>query len=355
MTASILGAGTSQLDIRPFDFTGASDYEYEVLNRHLNRFRAESEPDDPPRPLEEMMAQARNVPPNMSANFWAGWNAAGDEILASASAIFITTDDNNHIGNFMISVDPPLRSQGVGRELLRLVAESAKREGRRLLMTDTNGRVPSGEAFMKRVGGEHGLVCTSSQLALADLDAALVESWVAEGKNRATGITLGFWDGPYPADHLAAIASLIEVMNTQPRDSLDVEDARITVEELQQGEHGLAATGTQRWTVYASDTETGRYVGSTEVYWNPNRPEIINQGMTGVFPEFRGKGLGRTLKAAMLERILRDRPQARFVRTDNADSNAAVLGINGSLGYKPYSSRCIWQLETNKALAYLEG
>ena len=74
---------------------------------------------------------------------------------------------------------------------------------------------------------------------------------------------------------------------------------------------------------------------------------------TGVSPEFRGRGLGRWLKAAMLDRIVRERPGVKFVRTGNADSNAAMLGINRALGFTPYVSRCVWQLETEKALAYL--
>lgn len=56
----------------------------------------------------------------------------------------------------------------------------------------------------------------------------------------------------------------------------------------------------------------------------------MGQGGTGVFPEFRGKGLGRWLKAAM-------------------------LGINQALGFRPYLSRCVWQRETDKAEAYLAG
>jgi len=55
----------------------------------------------------------------------------------------------------------------------------------------------------------------------------------------------------------------------------------------------------------------------------------------------------------MLERVLRDRPEAKFVRTGNADSNAAMLGINQALGFKPYLSHCVWQLETEKVAAYL--
>ena len=49
--------------------------------------------------------------------------------------------------------------------------------------------------------------------------------------------------------------------------------------------------------------------------WNPNRPELLGQGMTGVFPQYRNRGLGRWLKAAMLDKVLKERPQVKYVRT----------------------------------------
>jgi GNAT superfamily N-acetyltransferase len=75
--------------------------------------------------------------------------------------------------------------------------------------------------------------------------------------------------------------------------------------------------------------------------------------MTGVFPEYRNKGLGRWLKAEMLDKILIERSQAKFVRTDNADSNAPMMKINNELGFKPYIADCIWQVETNETAKYL--
>ena len=339
--------------IRPFDFAAASDHECAALNRHFNCARAEILPDDPPTPLEEAIARMQNIPPFVSLHPWAGWSANGEEIVASLVASFLKTEENKHLLQFEINVAPEYRRQGVGRALLRRAVGVARQEGRRLMMTGTNGRVPAGEAFMERLRAERGLEEHTNQLVLADLNAALVARWQAEGRERAAGFTVGFWDGPYPDDQIEAIAALNEVMNTAPREKLDMEDMHFTPEHLRQMEQGMVAAGTQRWTLYAAQAGTGRFAGFTEVTWNPNRPLVVGQGGTGVFPEFRGLGLGRWMKSAMLDRVQRERPEAEFVRTGNADSNAAMLGINRALGFKPYLSHCIWQVETEKAAAYL--
>ena len=337
--------------IRPFDFAYATDSEYIVLNRHMNRSRAETLPDDPPTPLEDTITQMQNIPPVVAVHAWAGWE--GEEMVASGVVSFMRTPENAHLASFDLYVYPEYRRQGIGRALLRHAASFAQSEERRLLMTDTNERVSAGEAFMKRLGAERGLSMHTNQLTLADLDHHLLGQWKADAEARAFGFTLRFWDGPFPEERLEAIAEIYDVMNTAPRDGLDMEDTHTTPEQLRQMDQSMLASGRQRWTFYVSEPEAGSLVGFTDMYLNPSNPDIVNQGFTGVSPSVRGKGIGRWLKAAMLERIVRDRPQACFVRTGNADSNAAMLGINHALGFKPYLARCVWQVETEKVLRYL--
>jgi GNAT superfamily N-acetyltransferase len=193
----------------------------------------------------------------------------------------------------------------------------------------------------------------TNQLRLADLDRSRIADWIERGQQNLAEFELGFWEGPYPEEKIQGIADLYELTNQQPLGDLEIEDTHMTPEQLRQIEKNSFARGNQRWTFYISDRATGKFIGYTEMVWNPNRPDLLRQDMTGVFPQYRNLGLGRWLKAAMLEKVLKERPQAKYVRTGNADTNAAMLKINTELGFKPYMADTIWQVELQKVFDYL--
>jgi len=341
--------------ILPFDGKAASQAEYAALNRHTNRIRLERLPDDPPIPLEETIQNLQNFPPFADFRMWAAWDPGQTEILALGYVVFLRMEENKHLAQFDITVLPEYRRQGLGRQMLRLIASSTQQEERRLLMTNTTDRMPGGEAFMTRLGANKGLEGHTNQLRLTDLDRGRIAEWIARGQQNLAEFELGLWDGAYPEEVLQEVVELIEVSNQQPLGDLEIEDMHMTPEQIRQAETNIFARGNQRWTFYVIDRAKGKFAGYTETVWNPNRPEVLLQDMTGVFPQYRNKGLGRWLKAVMLDKVLKERPEVKYVRTGNADSNTAMLKINTELGFKPYMADALWQVELQKILDYLQS
>lgn len=340
------------LTFEPFDPREAPDAllrDYWALQEALH---AERLPDDPPLPFEVLAGRLRNEPPYVRSHVLLARDAAHRAAVGAATIGMDTSGENAHMAQFGVEVLPSFRRRGLGRRLLRFVAEAARDQGRRRLLCGTTDLVPSGAAFLRAAGAEPGLEQRHSQLVLAELDRDLLRRWQAQAQERAAGFELLAWDDKYPDEQIEAFATLCEVMNSAPRGELELDDQTITPAKVRQWLAMMHAAGVSVWTMIARERATGALVGMTELLTTPGREAILNQGATGVEPAYRNLGLGRWLKAAMLERVLQERPEARFVRTDNAEMNAPMLAINDALGFRPFMTATIWQLETARALAF---
>lgn len=343
---------TTNLHVERFDAQEADERGLNALHAFMNEMNAEYWPEDPPKPYPETVGRWQALPPFVEREAWAAWNDG--EIVAMGIADVWRVADNQHLADVEIEVLPEWRNRGLGTELLERTVEVAERKNRRLLLGGTDTKIPEGGAFLERLGARVGITIRTNQLNVSDLDRDQMRAWIEQGRERASDYALGLWDGPYPEDQIEAVVKLREVMNTAPRDDLEVEDMKRTPDELRQMEASLAARGVERWTLYAEHRPTGELAGYTEVLWSPHEPRVLQQGDTGVFPEHRGHGLGRWLKAAMMEKVLRERPSVEKVRTGNAASNGPMLKINDDMGFRHYKAWSIWQIETAKVREYLD-
>jgi GNAT superfamily N-acetyltransferase len=340
--------------ITEIELATITDEEIAETNEFGNILRAESRPEDPPRPVELTAANIRNIPAFISVRPFIARSTDG-ALIGSGDAVVMRTDDNQHLMQAEVNVLPDHRRRGIGRALLRLIVEVAEEEKRTLIMGGTSERVPAGEAFARVVGAEAGSAQHINRLALTDLDAALIGKWIDEGPGRAPGYSLMTLDGPYPEDMYDTIAGVHNIMNTAPRDDLQMEDFKVTVEHMREWERSMEASGDKRWSIFARHDATGELIGFTEITWNPKLPKTAWQMGTGVRPDHRGHALGKWIKAAMLRRLVDELPDVEDVRTGNADSNDAMLGINHQLGFKPHIAATTWQVPTETVRAYVDS
>jgi mycothiol synthase len=340
--------------IAPFDIAAAGPQDWAAFNAFRNRMLAERAPDDPPRAVADTAGFYQNPPPIVEFRLWVGRAMPGGELVAQATLALVRTEENAHLAQADLDVAPDWRRRGIGRRLLACVTAAAAAEARTALIITTYGAVPAGAAFLQRLADRPAMQSHTNRLMLADVDRALLRRWQVQAQTRAQGYTLGFWDGPYPQQDLADMVKLTEAANLQPHDDLAIEDFHLTAQQLRETEDGLAARGVERWTCYVRAPD-GALAGYSELLWNHNRPAEALQDMTAVWPARRGHGLGRWLKAAMLEKLLAARPQVAHVRTNNADSNGPMLRINQELGFRPYRAESVWQIEVARAQAYLRA
>jgi mycothiol synthase len=341
--------------IKPIDPFTASAADYLAALEFSNRIRAEIFPDDPPRTLQNIKASWRKMATFKKESNKCWRVMCADKHVAALWTFVSYYDDNRHLMNLELNVLPEHRQKGLAKRLLKFALEVAEEEKRTLIISWTHSPVPSGMAFAEHLGAKRGLEGHTNQLVLETLDRMLIASWIESAKHTAKEFTLDFWLEAYPEEEVDAIANMHNVMATAPRGELEIEDWQVNAEELRQGEDYDKAVGIERWVAYLRHVPTGELAGYSATYYQPDENmSVVNQGDTGVLPKFRGHGLGKWLKAAMLEKILRERPEVKFIRTGNADSNAPMLAINHALGFKPYMAWIDWQLETKQLKEYLQ-
>lgn len=312
---------------------------------------AEAAPDEPRRPVEQVLAFARGLPGDHDGAVIVARDDAG-RIVGSADVTVQDMDGSRHVAHVGIGVLPGHRRAGTGRALLGAALEVAGRFGRDLLMGATRGTVPAGEAFARRIGAELGQVMIENRLDLRAVDRDLARSWVEAGPARAPGYHLEFVKGATPDRLIPNVIAALQILNTAPRDDLQLGDFTITPQRLKEEEQAAAAAGVERWAYYAVEDASGDFAGLTDIVVNSAVPERLHVGSTGVEPAHRGHALGKWLKGAMTLKILDELPAARWLVTGNAMSNDPMLSINRQLGFHASATVKVWQVSTERARAY---
>jgi RimJ/RimL family protein N-acetyltransferase len=307
------------------------------------RLWAEHAPAEPPLTEEEGRWLATRGHANSRTVAWIEWDSPCGAAQGVAK-LELPTVDNRHLAIVDLRVVPEHRGRGIGEALLRAAVEGAAADGRTTLLGRTWDLVPAGARFAAAHGAVAGLVVRRSELDLSRLDRELMGAWLDVAPAVRERYELVEVTGPYPLEQYDAIADVQAEMDTAPHDDLDVEEQVHDADWVAQREAQQAAAPGDRWTTFVRDRSTGRFVGFTQLFFYDNWPGHVDQGNTGVLPEHRGHGLGRWCKAAMIERLWRERPDARRIWTTNAFSNAPMLAINDAMGFEVIATQTTWQV-----------
>lgn len=330
------------VQIRRVGFRDGTDAELTAMHAVESPIEAERRPDRVPQPLESYIAFARNLPAQFEDHTWLAELADGMPV--ASGACWSNAAGDERVMELDLFVRRDRRRDGIATTILGEICAVALAEGRSLLTWSTFDAVPAGDAFSRRLGATVARVNRTSELRLADVDWAMVDRWLSEGPARAPEYSIERVDGPLPEALHADAATFHHIMNTQPRDDLDIGDVMLSVGDVAEQERAHVEAGRQRWTMFVRDPD-GACIGGTELLFEPWEPMTALQNNTGIDPAHRGRGLAKWVKAAMLEWLRDDRPHAARVRTGNAFSNAPMLAINDALGFVVISSRTEWQAD----------
>jgi len=250
---------------------------------------------------------------------------------------------NKHLfwaNSFYVRADH--RRQGIGKSWLPFIAEEMDLLGCSVLSLMAYYEPARG--FLKWMGAESKLTEIESRLKLSEVDWDMMRRWVDEGEKRSPQTRLQVNDGELPEEMWPEYAAQrSELLNTMPFEDLDIGRIIVTPERMKEYYARAASIGEVSHDVIAREPN-GVIAGMTDMSWAPYRRTLIHQQFTGVRPDARGRGIGKWIKAAMLLHIHELYPDAEWIVTDNAGSNAPMLKINRAMGFKPYRTLVEYQI-----------
>jgi GNAT superfamily N-acetyltransferase len=327
-----------------FDPGTAPEHLLEKSLDFEDRIFREREPEDP-LPLREYRRESiRGTNPRRKVLRWVVTGDVYDkqEVIGKSKIAFVTEKDTDyeaygHIAKIDLEVDERFRRRGIGTELLGLLVQKAVEEGS-VRTIETFSFQESGWRFCAKFGGRLALEAAQHRLNLAKVDWALMEAWRCEGakRNEARGTKLRSFQA-VPEEMLEEFVDLCnEIVDGVPLGELEMR-VRVTPASRREAETRMGGG----WYTMVSRETDGSLSGLTEVVHDPAMPYRVEQELTGVRDLRRGRGLGKWLKAEMVFFIRDQLPEARYINTGNADTNAAMVSINERMGFKRHQTeRC---------------
>ncbi len=259
-------------------------------------------------------------------HIWTAWD--GDRLLGYCVAIY--PEQMAQWVHVRVRVREGDRRRGTGTALLRAIVADAVAEGRTTLANEQVRIGGAGARWAASVGFTIVQRRHWQMLHVAEVDRAL---W---GVPMPAGFRLAQWIDAAPDELVAAFADARNAIADAPHGESAYRDPQWTVETVRRAEANLRAAGEESRQVVAVHEETGAIAALTVMNLEPGRVDLCWQRDTAVVSAYRGLGLGRVVKAAMMRWLVADIPDLGKVVTTTAAENSYMIRVNEQVGYGHY-------------------
>jgi GNAT superfamily N-acetyltransferase len=266
------------------------------------------------------------------------WVAEEDGAFLGYAGLLVLSD----LGVLELHVAPRARRSGVGRDLLkavadRAVAESAGEPGEphtrsfSSLGVEVVAGTPAGEFFTGH-GFTHVYTEMRSILSLSTVDWAHVEEMAA---GLVQGYVVEVHEGDLPDSLLPGYAEAKQVRRSDPTGDMELRPSSYDTDRLRASLQCLNVRGLRPYIVVAVHERTGVVAALTELVVPAQHPTRADQYDTIVVPAHNSYGLARAIKARMLLELRVRQPQLAEVQTWHAADREQLSQVNKELGFLP--------------------
>ncbi|HOJ85981.1 MAG TPA: GNAT family N-acetyltransferase [Elusimicrobiales bacterium] len=257
-------------------------------------------------------------------------------------------ESNKHILMLTLSVLPKFRRKGIAQNLIKYLIKIIKKDFPYVSEFITNTVTESGVKFIEKLGGKLSLETFENRLYLKDIDWDMVKRWKEEGirKNPDTTIKTVL---EIPEEDLIEFSKIYtEITNQTPHGEISITQ-NFTPELLRSREKEYKKNKALNITIYTKE-KNNLITSVTEIVYDKDPGHMVYQMLTGVRNEFRGRGIGKWIKAEMLLHIKNNFNGIKYISTQNATVNEPMLHINNLLGFKKHLRVKIYEIKLSNII-----
>jgi GNAT superfamily N-acetyltransferase len=316
-----------------FDPHTANDRLWAAFNVTRRAIATEFWPDEPILSDAETRKEIQHINPLVEIRRWVAME--GKEVAGLIRAVFRRPDAPNAADHARFlwaggGVRANSRRRGVGSLLLREV-HGLMHALDKTVLTMTAQTEP-GHAFMKHIGAVEKHSTVEQRAVFADLDWPRLRQW--EDGVTAHGLVWERHAGRVPRDVLVSLLPVFTALFADvPLGGLEMAPIRWEMNGYDLWYETLERVGGAHHLVLLRAPDR-TVAGLSEAGWDARAPGIVRQQLTAVARPWRGLGVARALKAAMLRQVHEAHPEATMIGTNNAEVNAPILSINARVGFK---------------------
>jgi GNAT superfamily N-acetyltransferase len=342
------------IEIVPFDPSAASPERWAAFHVYRRAIAAELRPDDPVLDDAEFQSEMQRGEPLWGFRRWLA--LAGGEIIGFFRAGFRRPGTPNAAEHSPFlwgrgAVQAQARRRGAGTLLLR-EAHALMHALDKTVLTLAAHTAP-GHAFLTQVGAVAKHAVVENRATLSQLDWARLRRWKAAAEER--GLVWERHAGRVPREVLLTLLPVFtDLFADMPIGGLEMPPIRWEINGYDQWYETLERVGGAHHLVMLRAPD-GSVAGLSEAAWDERIPDIVYQQLTAVARPWRGRGLARALKAAMLQQVHAHQPEAKVISTSNAEDNAPILSINARVGFKVHRRSVDYQVTRAALDAWRQG
>jgi GNAT superfamily N-acetyltransferase len=322
------------IQIRAFDPQTASPELWASFHECRRALAADLHPGDPVLSDAESEIEMRRENPLHECRRWLA--IAGGEVIGSARASFRKPGTPNAVEHapFLFAgggVRPNSGRRGAGSLLLSEIHGLMHSLGKSVLTLAAH--LEPGHAFLMKAGAVAKLTTVTSRADLSDIDWPSFRQW--EETAQKNGLEWERYAGRVPRERLLAFLPTFTALSADvPTGDLQIAPVHCEIEGYDRWYETLGRVGgAHHLIVLLAD---GEVAGVTEAEWDSRTPSMVYQRFTAVARPWRGRGLAKALKAAILRQVRDSHPEARIMETANGEMNETMRAINVQAGFRPH-------------------